>query len=679
MINIAISGPTETGYRVIYTYPDKYNLTNSTSNEWLQSLCDPRFCRDFRDGSGVEVEDAFVLWKREHGNYYALIFPSKVDNRNGRMMITIHVGKMVFLKGDVIVKTLKDLKNIIDTRGTEKIDNNDVKPFVDSLENQMKPDNDSASQRKTSDKKVAYRVFEDEKKLNLIMQFPNQDEYRDYNRILIVPSPCKPSNESKDKYEEITAKIKVSYDISKSLPYGVSVDGNKYHYKDDDVISITYSKKGYKSQTVSFKADGQDNKYAKYNDTDIKLKSAEDAGIKFDRAIRFNIRSKNKQSSFRPEYVKIVGTNCNVKKESNSSNVFVFSDDIKEYKVKVSFPNFKTEELTLTEKDFIKGTVDVELTPERKEIRLQIDENKGKVYVDTDDPLYRILTQFGNYNGKLYTKQKADTRIEHIKSPSKMRRLINKIWSPVVYIPLMILLIFYCLYVIHACVFDGKAPWPFSSEPNPTIESPEKKPSDDPEPKGLSGEPELTHSVDPIPNQDNDKEVLGYMKAQDKWERKEMERSQKYVTLIDLIHNGQIDESIDHLYSTQTDNPCNGFWKGNTTSFVETVNRLKNSDRYYSEIKKKIEDAMRRHSDSNSVSLQELAGEVKEIEHQYSTIGQTIGSSDSNVFGSDETRKSVISTESPKGGAMRIGIQNGTIGTSGNEINNNAGSGNPTN
>ena len=83
-----------------------FTLTTSPSQNWLNSLFDPRDARNFTP----QGQEAFALWSNSNGNYYAIIFPSN-DGRNGRLMMVININGYMSQDGNVVINTLRQLKD----------------------------------------------------------------------------------------------------------------------------------------------------------------------------------------------------------------------------------------------------------------------------------------------------------------------------------------------------------------------------------------------------------------------------------------------------------------------------------------------------------------------------------------------------------------------------------------
>lgn len=627
MIKIAISGQIDNDTKVGYSYPHKFDPARPTpEDEWLHSVTDPRNAREFG------AEEIFALWKSEHGNYYAIIFPSKDDPRNGRMMITVHVENKVFTDGSIVISTLRNLKNLVD-QSWPNISETSVESIINGLEKKLSRDYHAFSSGLTNTK--AYRVYKNEDELKAIMQFPNQSEYNPYKRVLIVPLTCMEfAAQYVTNYKEIQGQIRVSYDVCRALPEGVFVDKYRYNYGDE--IIVYYKKTGFRTQKASFIADSKSNKYAQFNGSEILLNSAETVGVQFERCIKFEVYT-NKHNII-PRAI-FEGLNCTYSIDQETPSVIIFSTDIPEYKLRVSCPNYEPKELILTEIDFIKGKVQVYLNPQIYNMNLKVEKDgrtiQGMVSISSDDELYPVLSDLQRYGKRLYTTQKVVEKVIHgneragkssdghrggvscdhgddHQSPSSGKGFWRVLWSWVK-IPLIVLLGLYLLYCLYSIFVQHEPPLPFTYSENKSIN-------------------DVAVSMEETVPEDSlvDIDVLQYMKDNDIWERPKLESSSKYVDILDYISNRQIDDAIKHTYSTQTIVPCNGYWKGGKSSFVDIIDSLKQRDDYEYRIKLDVEDAMRRCSDGNKVDLEKLVNEVVAIQKNYES-SVTSSQSTSNV------------------------------------------------
>lgn len=621
MIKIAISGQIDNDTKVAYTFPHKFNSACPTpEDEWLDSVADPRNARDFG------AEEIFALWKNKHGNYYAIIFPSKNDSRNGRMMITIHTEKKVFTNGAVVVDALRKIKSIVDQNGPYLNDDFSKAPLLSTLDKTLANDYPVVSTDASNGK--AYRVFNDEAELTRILQYPNQSEYSPYRQVLIVPSSCMEfASQNTIDYKEIKGEIQVAYNINRQLPEGVCVD--KYKYNPGEIVEVKYEKEGYRTQKKSFRADDTGNKYADFNGTEITLKSAESVGIEFQREIRFEINPKALSQ------ITIENLNHTITIDPTKSTLVTFPADLQEYKVRVSSVGYIPKDVTLTQADFVTGCVSVNLAPQLKKIKIVIDKDghneQGEVHIYYNDKLYPILFEIQQNGKKLYTTQnaiektaynnnasnssngnKADNNKNYNNSGKPKESFKSMLWSWIK-LPLIVLCAVCLLYLLYTIV-----PWPDSCfETKPTA----SKVDSDSVSCSVSepGQNEDQNSVqNSASKSEKNEEVLKYMKKKDIWERSKMESSQQYVTIIDFISNGQIDEAIGHAYTTK--DLRNGYWD----RFVKKVKDLKESEEYDSKIKKEIQDAMRRSATTDKVNLKDLWNGVSKIKNNHNSTDASV-------------------------------------------------------
>lgn len=617
MIRLAIKGQIGDDTKLGYTYPDKFNPALSTSDDdWLHSVTDPRDARNF------DTEKVYAVWKSEQGNYYAIIVPSKYDTRNGRLMITLFTGRKIFSNGKIVIETLNTIRNIVDGKWSDdhkslNIQNEDIQKHILDAESFLSNGYNTVSQDKTNTK--VYRTYSNESELENFLKFPNQPEYNQYKRILFVPQDCiAKSPQVTANFREITGQIKVIYDISKPLPNGVRLSKSSYNFGES--VLVTYHKDGgYIDVSKSFIADGRDSKYAQYAGTEIIINGPEAAEILFERKIKFDIKSKSgKQisSNFRCE-----GLNCCPKQ--NNDNSLIFSSSQAEPLVKISCPGYEAEDITITNNDFISGSKTVRLEPKLNTYRIRIEDKSGRtrqgeVRVYSDNELDDIFKEADYYGKKLYVIQKivqqgggqpgggrSGGHERGPEPPTRRPKKKNPIWGWVKAI-LITFVVLYALYALY-CWSESTVPFPFK----PTTEEPDFIVND------------TIFEGEEVESTEIEKNTLEYMKSEDVWERSKIEEYPKYATLLDFIYNGQIDEAINHTYSTQEGINTNGYWKTGKSAFVDIVQELKSKSDYENRIKPEIADAMRRNSKPDQVDIKKLSEEVVVIRNKYTNDVET--------------------------------------------------------
>ena len=596
MIRIAISGQFDNDSKIAYTYPDKCNRANPTDKDkdkWLESLADPRDARVFN------ATEIFALWRSPYGNYYAIFFQNKKDSRGGWTMITLSPGRERFCDGNDVVSALRGLKDlVVDLKwDCNKIKDTYIEEIIKTLN--TKTENDASVFPSKTSKDKAYRVYDGEEELKLILQFPDQLGYNNFKRILIVPN----ATDSKEltpsyDYTRITERPKGSYTIQQPIPEGVSVD--KIQYREGETIRVSYTKSGYQTQQHKFTADSKNNSFAEYDGYRIKLKSAEEANIRFQRTLSLCVTSKSTNRQIQDWKV---DNSC---KRDGETNTIVFSQDNTDYNISISAQGYKTTKIHITNDDLKSGSKSIKLEPNLQAINITLiiknkQEVPGTIYISSDSPLISEIKPNSRISiNKSYISEggKNNRRNEPPKGPKPEDSTLKSILKGAL-VTLVSLYLFYLLY----CACFSQTPWPFNSEedlPKTEINT---------ETDNSFSSSETYSEEESQKEEENDRT---YLKENNTWKKSDL-KSDTYRTFLDHILNGQINEAINNPYSNYDVSSINGDWK----AIVENINELKKSSEYASDIKPKIEQAMKRASNHDSINLQELKNEIISINKQY--------------------------------------------------------------
>lgn len=598
MIRIAISGQFDKDSKIAYTYPDKYNRANPTDKDkWLESLADPRDARVFN------ATEIFALWRSPYGNYYAIFFQNKRDFRGGWTMITLSPGQERFSDGNDVVSALRGLKELVVNLKWDcsQIKNDDIEEIIKTLNTKTEIDTSVFPSKISKDK--AYRVYNGEDDLKLILQFPDQPGYNNFKRILIVPN----ATDSKEltpsyDYTRITERPKVSYTIQQPFPEGVFVDKNQC--REGETIRVSYKKSGYQTQQHEFTADSKNNGFAEYDGYRIKLKSAEEANIRFQRTLSLRVTSKS--TKLPVQSWKVDSISC---KRDGTTNTIVFFKDNTDYDISISAQGYKTTKIHITNDDLKSGSKSIKLEPNLQDINIIfITKNKQEVpetiYVSSVSPLISEIKPNSriSINNSYRSEGGKNDGNEPPKDPKGSEDSTLKSILKSTLVILVALYLFYLLY----CACFSQTPWPFNSEED----LPKTEINTETDNSFSSSE---TYSEEESQKEEKDRT---YLKDNDTWKKSDL-TSETYKTFLDYILNGQIENIINNQYSTSEDSSINGFWK----AIVGNIKELKNSSDYASYIKPQIEQAMKRSSDNDSLNLKELANEIISIKHNATQRG----------------------------------------------------------
>ena len=550
MIKILVYGQIHDDTTYGFTYPDRFNPSyTSNHDDWMRSVDDYRYDKRVTNSSPT-----YAYWKNEYGNYYGIIIPAINDKENffdegiprgGKLLIAVFTGKKVFTNGKFIIDFLHKLVDSIKHNDKELTNNNS---YIDNLlldvngylKSETVPYNPNPNNLK------AFRTYLSKTDIEKIFQNPEQEEHLKYRQLLIAPKESITTALSVE-YKEITTPIRVSLFVNKSLlPKGVSVD--KYTIKEDDKLTITYTKKGYLSfsHPVPVSSRTKSPYYNILNDSEIIIKDALSAGIRFQRIIRLYCTSGQ---------VPIVGIKVRLDRiylNTDTNGYYIFPDDQDNHKITIEANGYKDEEVFLSGTDFMNGEKRVKMQALEESVPISLDLPdgiiQGSVKIKTNDPLYKHLTK-ANYDNIPINRYRI--KPEGRKEPSEPPFNTILKW---ILIPIGALLTLYILYALFCLLDLEKKPWPFEDKEQ-TTEITEAQPADE----VVDGNNESNRVAD-----------IAYLKKEDIWNKQKL-NTDRYKSLLDFIHNGQIDEILRED-SWFPDDSINGYWK----SIYEYLSKIQN-------------------------------------------------------------------------------------------------------
>lgn len=282
-LKVVVSGQFGNGAEYKYGYPIVPN-TDDSLNNWIKMDMVEKDPLDIRNYFPKLNAPMFKMRVSTYGSYYALVAPCKYDNsgRNGFYSITLFVAKGTKYTGAQVRSTLECLNEVI-------YEANNFDPSVSAQVEKCFEDNGwvAVAQepmimpvKSVPAYKDAYREYETESELDMIMQYSMQPEYTGCRWIYLVKSGIVPDSQ----LSKLTTRIRIRYDIE--YPEG-EVKVNKKTTIDGDILNIVYSKLNFDDQTVSVKVGTPDShKYLNYIDSKVVVKSAAEAGITFEKQIK---------------------------------------------------------------------------------------------------------------------------------------------------------------------------------------------------------------------------------------------------------------------------------------------------------------------------------------------------------------------------------------------------------
>ena len=583
---IALYGQIDNDTKFGFTYPDSFNPINVTpKDDWLRSISEPRDARVFKTDDPI-----YTIWKNEHGNYYASIFPNKKDSRNGYLILTLFVGKMQPKSGKRLESILTDLIQMIVEQ--EVRDKERVAAYLDTVADAFEADNVPASTAQKSPQK-AFRAYASEDELFDLLQNINQEEYNGYKRVMLVPRASVPTQLTTD-YVELKNVIRHLYNVM--LPAdGTQV--NRKMVKDGETLEITYSKTGFEQEKRSVTVQRTPNNVYRIEGNTIHIVPAAEAGIVFMRGFTLDVCS---VSGVR---VKEFYVNNQLHKYGEK----VKMDDAREYSFIVKANGYETFSMTKRASEMT-NTLKIRLQPLEMDMPVTMNYHgrdiRGKVMVKADDPLYPYFK-----NRDYHFEIKGG-------KGNNNNALLNKILWAVAALGLIIGGIF----IYKSCEEETEVPPIITHETvnTDTTSTGRKK--------------EVT--VDPQEeNVQKENAIIVYLKRKGKkdiWEKDSLKALPDYEEIFDFLQKGEIEKVIEWKYSVREDD-VNSLWKEIVNSLDSIKDNSEMRDKAIVELKKSVKgDSIILMNLKNSLSLI-LKPKEKETKPQTPNTSQETGGIYENI------------------------------------------------
>lgn len=379
-IKISIKGFINNETKTVFTYPSQ--PTSPAADKWLAGIGDPNDARWF------DEPRIYAFWKNTTGNYYALIVPAA---EGGRLMLTLFTGNKCISMGQAAVSALNELATTLlpdynNTEGHAHVD-----AVLKALKGYLVTDNAPATAPAVGIQTLkGYRYYNNDNELAHIMEFTQQVEYRTLAVVYAMPQPAEPVTINDPTYKLLTTPVRASYCLE-PLPAGVKT--NKSTFINNDTLVITYTRPGFASEQVSLSVNGKNTAFVTYRGMAIRIKSAEDAGIKWRRGVK--VKCVDDRGNNIPAFS--YNANGRTVNYSEKSGI-VFDGDTTEYKVTISAHGYETQEVVFTEAQMeSRSHIVVTLNAPAAHVKLTIYDRTGRpvsgtVTVKDTDPLYRLLT-----------------------------------------------------------------------------------------------------------------------------------------------------------------------------------------------------------------------------------------------------------------------------------------------
>lgn len=614
-----------------------FTLTTSPSQNWLNSLFDPRDARNFTP----QGQEAFALWSNSNGNYYAIIFPSN-DGRNGRLMMVININGYMSQDGNVVINTLRQLKDYY-IQNLGHLSNDVIKVFLTKFDNSLIKDNSISNQPKTSAIK-GYRIFLNDNDLADMFTYPHQSEYVDYKCVYFVP--CEQSQPDAN-FKKIISSIRVMYQIVE-IPDNVELQPSRHSVQKGGTLTIIYKKAGCKDEKRTVKVQGTSSfePAITYLGNSIRINDAKTLGIKFMRIIYLDFFEEGTNSRVRN--VTIV----NERNQKQVSDYILLPESDNSASFRIEATGYEKRLVQLSPAEISSGRAKVELKPKisQRDITVILPDGRSsqiRAKIKDGDPLSSYLDR---NMGRLVVSRKSFGGStpppyygggEGRKKQSWWKRIPIWLWCIVAML---------VSYLVCAWFFNI---WPFNGQ--------EEAPDADETKIENLADTSQSDSVAAANKQDD----LDFMKSNDDcWDKAQL-KTDDLKNLIDFIANGQIDNAIDHSYKDE--DKVNGYWSGVVKIVNEIRGRVSNDE---------IADAFKRCKvdySHDKVSVKKLNNELtslkKQLDNQSSTTsnGQT-----SQTHQSSQNRQGTNSQNNNRSSAnVNRSNSNNAGATTGSQSNNN--------
>lgn len=334
-MKLALYGQWEDVSGLIYTFPEK----TSDLPEWAKSLFDPRNVRGIFKG-----DYCYALWYNNNGYYYSCI-KTNTDSRNGCVMLTILAGKMVPLDGKLMVEKMRMLLDYcLSKNNYADIAYADILFKAKEIESLFTYRALMENESSMPDKEMAYRLYNNDDDLALIMENPNQYSYANYKRVLVIDkSAWGGESVNSPTITQITCPVKKTYDIRFDSN---DIVVNKESVMDGETFSITYRKTGFADECVNVVV-GNQNDYYHIDGNIINLKSASDVGINFKKEIMLRVVDEETHNTIKTWSYKIDDNIKNNDVEDADERVSIKLAPDSQHKINVSAEGYENNTLEL--------------------------------------------------------------------------------------------------------------------------------------------------------------------------------------------------------------------------------------------------------------------------------------------------------------------------------------------
>lgn len=393
-MKLALYGQWEDVSGLIYTFPEK----TSDLPEWAKSLFDPRNVRGIFKG-----DYCYALWYNNNGYYYSCI-KTNTDSRNGCVMLTILAGKMVPLDGKLMVEKMRMLLDYcLSKNNYADIAYADILFKAKEIESLFTYRALMENESSMPDKEMAYRLYNNDDDLALIMENPNQHSYANYKRVLVIDkSAWGGESVNSPTITQITCPVKKTYDIRFDSN---DIVVNKESVMDGETFSITYRKTGFADECVNVVV-GKQNDYYHIDGNIINLKSASDIGINFKKEIMLRVVDEETHNTIKTWSYKIDDNIKNNNVEDADEIVSIKLAPDSQHKITVSAEGYENNTLELAKGEFGQKQISLRPLDNLVFVRLQLGKEKycDSVRMKSNNKLFYPLKRLDDKHKVLQVK-----------------------------------------------------------------------------------------------------------------------------------------------------------------------------------------------------------------------------------------------------------------------------------
>ena len=418
-IKVDLYGQFDDDTRHECTYPVKlanqYSFTEETV--WAKSIVDPRGLHGKVCKPGTEC---YVMWANQYGNYFSYITRNPRDSRGGMAMVTFFVNRNKVCDGRDILSSLRKLSNRLIVSGDYSYSGieEDITDLRISRSTHVLPQRVLAKDAVSTEPRIGFKEYTDEKNLEEIFTFIEQKEYSSYDKIIVV------------KREDVKDNIIVPRISSELIRYytvenATNAFSDPSYVYDTQSFKVTYKKENCDSQVVECHPPFVNNKIYTVDGNVITLKTAEEVNVQFTKTFYFSIRKTNDGRVYDEHKIDITVNGRIPDKRNRKLIRFTEAEIAANPVVSVSArgEHFNPYDVNIDLNQFVNNysTIQIDMEPKMARVRVQFnfpDElSSGPVFMQFDESTeaYHDLTMKRRLCG--YTAYPDHNGVYHVNIP----------------------------------------------------------------------------------------------------------------------------------------------------------------------------------------------------------------------------------------------------------------------